>query len=89
MTKDKNIFTYSSDRILPSNISNFMEENCTKKCQSTAYSYFTIDLKTKEFQTGAFEVKENQGKITVVLFHERHYITSWAIYLDRDTARRA
>ena len=54
---------YFPDKILPEHLSTFMDNNCTFKCESTAYGFFTFSRKLMSFETGAFEIKNKYSMI--------------------------
>jgi len=56
-------YCISLDRILPKDMSAFMKENCAHKCDSNAYTYFTVAMPQNRFQTGALDIKNKDGKL--------------------------
>jgi len=44
-------------------MSAFMKENCAHKCDSNAYTYFTVAMPQNRFQTGALDIKNKDGKL--------------------------
>ena len=58
-----------TDKILPGDLSTFMDNNCTFKCKSSAYAFFTLSRKLKSFETGAFKVKKTDSMMVLYKFY--------------------